>query len=364
VNFVSSCAPYVHRMCSLAKIVNKIMAGRHALKLPGLVSSNQSAFVKGRSIHDNYLMVQQTARAVHKQKDPVALLKLDIGKAFDSVSWPFLFEVLRHLGFGPLWCNMIAKLLHSSSTRVLVNGEPRDLICHERGLRQGDPLSLMLFILVMDVLNYLIQKASNLGLLQPLLRRGSGQRVSLYADDVVLFLKPKEEEFAVIKEIIWIFGMASGLITNLNKCSLTPIQCEEQDIVAAQFFFLPCRVLTFSCKYLGLPLSVRKLPRSVFLDLINKVADKLPRWKAALLHPAGRAVLVKSVLSAIPVYHLIALQCPKWVVKAIDKIRRGFLWKGRTVSKVGIVLLDGQGYADHLLKEVWVFMTWKLWVGL
>jgi hypothetical protein len=70
-------------------------------------------------------------------------------------------------------------MLLSSSTRVFVNGELGEIIHHRRGLRQGDPLSPMLFILVMDVLNSLVLKAQDLGLLQPLLRRGRGQRISL-----------------------------------------------------------------------------------------------------------------------------------------------------------------------------------------
>lgn len=88
-------------------------------------------------------------------------------------------------------------------------------------------------------------------------------------------------------------------------------------------------------KYLGLPLSVKKLPRSVFMELIDKIASKLPGWKAAVINQAGRLTLVRSVLTAIPIYHLIATQCPKWVVKAIDNIRRGFVWKGRKDVKGG-----------------------------
>jgi hypothetical protein len=120
---------------SFARIITKAMANRLANKLSTLISPCQSAFMKGRCIHDNFILVQQTARALHRQNNPRVLLKLDINKAFDLVSWPFLFKVLSHLGFGPFWCNILSKLLRSSSTRVLVNGEPDDLICHQRGLR-------------------------------------------------------------------------------------------------------------------------------------------------------------------------------------------------------------------------------------
>jgi hypothetical protein len=119
---------------------------------------------------------------------------------------------------------------------------------------------------------------------------------------------------------------------------LTPIQCSDQHINAAQTL-LPCTLESFPCKYLGLPLSVRKLSKNDFFGLIDKIADKLPGWKASFLQPAGRAVLVKAVLTAVPIYHLIALQCPKWVIKAIDKIRRVFLWKGRKDIKSGHCLV-------------------------
>jgi hypothetical protein len=133
---------------NFAKLVTKLLANRLAGHLQQMVSPNQSAFIKGRFIQDNFMLVQQTARVVHQQKLPRFLLKLDISKAFDSVSWPFLLEVMQHLGFGQIWRDIISGLLGSSSTRVLLNRIPGEVILHRRGLRQGDPLSPMIFILV------------------------------------------------------------------------------------------------------------------------------------------------------------------------------------------------------------------------
>lgn len=179
---------------SFAKLITKILANRLAPLLDSMISTNQSAFIRGRCIHDNFILVQQMVKVLHRQRVPTLFLKLDISKAFDSVSWAFLMEVLHHLGFGALWCNLISHLLATSSTQILLNGEPGDSIHLQRGLQQGDPLSSMLFIMIMDVLNSLFVKAGAEGLLQPLSPRVASQRLSLYADDVVLFIKPRAEE--------------------------------------------------------------------------------------------------------------------------------------------------------------------------
>lgn len=128
-----------------------------------MVSINQSAFIKGRSIQDNFLLVQQLARSLYNKKEPHILLKLDISKAFNLVSWSFLLDMLQHLGFDRNWCNLISLLLSTSSTRILVNGEPGEYI----SLRQGDPLSPMLFILVMEALNDMVSYAYRLPLKKP-----------------------------------------------------------------------------------------------------------------------------------------------------------------------------------------------------
>lgn len=98
---------------------------------------------------------------------------------------------------------------------------------------------------------------------------------------------------------------------------------------------MECGVQQFPCRYLGLPISISRLPKSAFLHLLDKLANYLPGWKAALLHPAGRATLIKAVLSAASIHHLIAVQCPKWVYKAIAKILRGFMWKGHNDMQGG-----------------------------
>jgi hypothetical protein len=92
---------------------------------------------------------------------------------------------------------------------------------------------------------------------------------------------------------------------------------------------LGCAFKSFPKTYLGLPLSNKRISADDLLPWIDKIADKLPSWKAGLLNLSGRIALIKIVLSAIPVYLLIALIVHKRVIKAIDRIRSNFLWKGR-----------------------------------
>lgn len=79
------------------------MASKLAVHIPDLVQINQSAFIRGRSIHDNFMLVRQIARKLHMNKLKGMLLKLNISRAFDSIAWPFLFEVLSAKGFSTTW---------------------------------------------------------------------------------------------------------------------------------------------------------------------------------------------------------------------------------------------------------------------
>ncbi|XP_073361247.1 secreted RxLR effector protein 78-like [Aegilops tauschii subsp. strangulata] len=131
--------------------------------MPNIVGTHQSAFIQGRILHDNYMLVQGMVRWLQSTKRPVVMLKLDITKASDTADWAFLLEILRHLGFGDKWIAWVAGLLASSSTQILPNGVPGEVSYNKCGFRQGDPLSPLLFIMVMSTLHALLNHAADTG---------------------------------------------------------------------------------------------------------------------------------------------------------------------------------------------------------
>jgi hypothetical protein len=113
----------------------------------------------------------------------------------------------------------------------------------------------MLFVLVMEVLNHLFCWLDTHGFLLSLGDMTLPFRVSLYGDDVILFVVPRIEELLAVKVVLDLFGQASGLFANLDKSVATPIGCSEQELDLVQET-LSCRVEDFPCRYLGIPLFI------------------------------------------------------------------------------------------------------------
>lgn len=155
------------------------------------------------------------------------MFMLDLAKAFDSVSWEFLLSLLEFRGFGPKWREWISALFLTSSTKVLINSALTDQILHRKGLRQGDPLSPLLFVLVVDCLGRLMDTAQAHGVLAPHGTQTVRHWASIYADDVIIFSKPLLSEIDAVSQILTLFGNANGLKTNMVKSKIIPIQCEH-----------------------------------------------------------------------------------------------------------------------------------------
>lgn len=273
----------------IAKLVSKALALWLTPKMQLLVSPNQNVFIRGRTIHDSSKMVQRAAVLLRNRRIPNVLIKVDISKAFNTIGWLFLLDVLRAFVFGISWTRWITTLLTTATSRILLNGQPGNPITHRRGVRQGDSLSPLLFILGMEVLSRLFSKAHSDRVI-----RGPGlpairHHCSIYADDVILFAHPDRHEARAVRRILEIFGDASGLKTNLAKCSIMEIFGAGNEIDRMQQI-LGCSITKFPIRYLGLPLSTAKVPKLEIRKTVDAVARRLQPSHGPLMAKSGRLV--------------------------------------------------------------------------
>jgi len=177
------------------KLLSKVLARRLRGVLCDLIFMNQNAFVGGRQILDAVLTANELIDSRVKAGRAGVVCKLDIEKADDHVNWNFLTSVLERMDFGERWIDWIRFCVSSSSFAILVNGSPTDFFMPSRGLRQGDPLSPLLFLLIMEVLTRMIQAASSGGLILGFTIGRSGLSLSstkvshlLFANDTIVFV--------------------------------------------------------------------------------------------------------------------------------------------------------------------------------
>ena len=223
----------------LYKWLAKVLANRLKEVLAKVISLSQNTFMEGRQIMDAVLIANEAIDSILKSNKGAILCKLDFEKAYDHVDWSFLLAVLGKMGFGGRWCSWIKWCLPTVKFLVLVNGSPTGFFQSSRGLRQGDPLSPYLFVIVMKAFSCLMKRAIGGGFFTPYMVRrirGEGVQIShlLFVDDTLIFCEAKEDQLTHLCWLLMWFEALSGLKANLEKSELIPVGRVENIF----FFFL------------------------------------------------------------------------------------------------------------------------------
>ncbi|GKB71342.1 RNA-directed DNA polymerase, eukaryota [Tanacetum coccineum] len=292
--------------------------------LGDLVNEVQSAFVADRQILDGPFILDEVLQWCRRKKKHTLIFKVDFEKAFDSVRWDFVDDVLNKFGFGERWRTWIQSCLRSSRGSILVNGSPTEEFQFFRGLKQGDPLSPFLFILIMESLHISFQRVVDAGLFTGI-KINSMVNLShlFYADDAIFLGQWSELNIDSLVRVLDCFFRASGLRINMCKSKIMGVNVED-GMVKNAASKLGCLVLKTPFTYLGTKVGGNMSRKQAWKEVVDKVLSRLSRWKMKLLSIGGRLTLLKSVLGSMPIFHMSIFKVPSSILKSLESIRSRF----------------------------------------
>ncbi|XP_075107022.1 uncharacterized protein LOC142180004 [Nicotiana tabacum] len=267
-------------------------------------------------------MTQEIVTDIRLRDKPTnVVIKLDMAKAYDRVSWKYLMHVLRKMGFVECFINMVWNLIANNWYYVPINGQTSSFFHSTRGVKQGDPLSPALFILSVEVLSMSLNK-----LFEDKQFKGFGLpnwTVPLnhlaYADDTIVFASSDLYSLQNIVEVLTQYEHTSGQLINKATSS-----CYMHTNVAGTLVNTVGTTTHFSkgeflFTYLGCPIFYIRRRKDYYNDLIKKVKAKLHSWKGKLLSYGGKETLISSVLQSMPTHILSVLDPHTNVLEHLHK---------------------------------------------
>ena len=173
------------------KLITKILAERLRQIIIDLIHLKQYGFIRSRTIQDCLTWAFEFLHVCKASKKDMVILKLDFEKAFDKIEHQVIIDILKHMGFGAKWIGWIESLLKTGTSSVLLNGTAGKVFHCKRGVRQGDPLSPLLFVLAADLLQHIINQAKNQGSLNLPIRHNAGTDFPIvqYVEDTLLIME-------------------------------------------------------------------------------------------------------------------------------------------------------------------------------
>nr|GEV76896.1 RNA-directed DNA polymerase, eukaryota [Tanacetum cinerariifolium] len=266
------------------KIIAKVLANRLARVIDTIISQEQSAFIKHRQILDGPLMFNEVIQWCKNKKSKLMVFKIDFEKAFDSISWDFLFQVMHFMGFSKTWIKWISGCLNSASSSILINGTMEGLdVAMKDAMVAGFYNGFKI-----DTLNL-----SHL----------------FFVDEALFIGEWSHNNIKSLVAILDCFHQVSGLKINYHKSKLFGVgdPFEEVTLMAS---ITECNALVSPFNYLGLPIDCNMALVKRWDPIYDKFSKRLSKWKASLLSIGGRATLITSVLGAIGTYFFSLFPMP------------------------------------------------------
>ncbi|KAF3785522.1 putative ribonuclease H protein [Nymphaea thermarum] len=259
--------------------------------------------------------------------------KIDFSKAYDRVNWVFLKNALIDVGFSLQWVDRVMMCVSSASFAVLIDGGPGDFHPMRRGLRPGDPMSLYLFLVVMEELSRNLEYRCWNGNLKPPYIPWVGACPSLltFADDLIIFSRGEHRSYNEVTHALEALNLSSGLIVNPHKSHAISFgeQRAHLSFISNSDWLQGSLPLT----YLGVFLFVGNMHDRLCASLILKVEKKLSLWSSILLSYAGRLCLIRYVLLSLIGYWCSVFMLPKSIQHKLEVTMANFLWGSQEARK-------------------------------
>ena len=321
------------------KICSKAISLRLSKVLDSVVDPDQTCSIPGRSIVSNLILLRDTLDHIERTGETGILVSLDQEKAFDRVNRTFLLNLLEHLGFGPFFLNCIHTLYNGANMQVIVNGFLSEKIPLERGVRQGDSLSPMLYILCVEVLACKVRSCKDIeGFLLPG-AEGQQFKVGQYADDTTSFVKDVASLTNLFREIN-LYERGTGAKLNVSKTEAMWLGAWK-DRVERPLGLKWVRKM----KILGVVFGTVPVERDNWEPRLSKLDNCLSLWKTRSLSFVGK-VLILNILGLSKLLYLSrVLTPPRWVYDKYNSLIWPFLWGARleTVARKSIICSLDQG---------------------
>ncbi|CAK8579067.1 unnamed protein product [Lathyrus sativus] len=315
------------------KIISKILTGRLGYVLPSVISHNQAVFIQGQNIHNHIMLATEIIKGyTRKGGTPRIMMQIDLQKAYDMVNWKALEFIMKELGIPNKFIQWTMLGITTVSYRFNIMGGYTEVLQAKRGIQQGDPLSPLLFVLIMDYMNRLLVKMQRDPNFNYHAKCESLKITNLtFADDILLLCRGDEISMKMMLETFRNFSKSTGLMMNPNKCKIYfgGLDMETRKRLKELSGF---QEGALSVKYLGIPLTSKRLTITHFMPLVDKIVARIHHWSSRLLNYAGRIQLVKSIAYAMVQYWMHCLPLPKYVIKKVDAICRSFIWSGKDTA--------------------------------